>query len=135
MSQPARELRGGSGATARAGSHSRARVIAAAARRFAVLLLLVGAGSAGLGALIAFATDTSARRGTALGLYAVGAFCALIGAGLALRNSLQRGGPGGFTVEAREAPAVDRELAGILIALGLLLLVFGIAIDPRAQLV
>ena len=108
-------------------------MIAAAARRFAVLLLLVGAGSAGLGALIALATDTSARRGTALGLYAVGAFCALIGAGLALRNSLQRGGPGGFTVEAREAPAVDRELAGILIALGLLLLVCLLYTSPSPR--
>lgn len=110
-------------------------MITAAARRFAVLLVLVGAGSAGPGALIAFATDTSARRGVALGLYAVGAFCALIGAGLALRNSLQRGGPGGLAVAGKEAPAADRELAGILLALGLLLLVVGIAIDPSAQLV
>jgi hypothetical protein len=109
-------------------------VIGAAARRFAVLFLTVGTGSLAVGSLIAWASGASPRRGATVSLYAVGALCTVIGAGIALRNSLQRGGPGGLTVERTET-AADRELAGVLIVLGILLLVVGIAIDSRARLV
>ena len=110
-------------------------MIAAAARRFAVILLTVGIGAGAIGSLLGVVTGTSARRGAALGLYAVGAFCTVMGAGLVVRNSLQLRRPGGITTESTEPPVVDRELAGTLIALGLLLVVVGIAIDPRAELV
>lgn len=110
-------------------------MIGAAARRFAVLLLTVGTGSLALGSLIGLASGASPRRGAAVSLYAVGALCTIVGAGIALRNSLQRGGPGASTVERTETPTVDRELAGVLIVLGILLLVVGIAIDTRARLV
>jgi hypothetical protein len=110
-------------------------VIAAAARRFGVLLLTVGVGTAVVGSLLGLVTGGSARRGAALGLYAVGAFCTVMGAGLVVRNSLQLWRPGGLDPESTEPPVVDRELAGLLIALGLVLVVAGIAVDPRAELV
>lgn len=109
-------------------------MIAAAARRFAVLFLTVGTASVAVGSLIGLVSGGSARRGAAVSLYAVGAFCAVIGAGLAFRNPLQRGAPGGLAARGTET-RVDRELAGLLIVLGVLLVVVGIAIDSRAQLV
>ena len=65
----------------------------------------------------------------------VGAFCTVIGAALSLRNALSRGGPAGPAGGEPEPPAVDRELAGVLILLGLVLLLAGVAIDERARLV
>jgi hypothetical protein len=59
----------------------------------------------------------------------------VMGAGVAFRNSLQRRTGGGASAEPTETTVVDRELAGILIVLGLLLLVVGIAVDTRAELV
>jgi hypothetical protein len=109
-------------------------VIVAAARRFTILFFVLGFGTVGLGAFFALATGTSARRGAVVGLYAVGAFCALIGAGLALRNPLQGLRRGETAAEPTEAPALDRELAGLLIVLGVLFVVVGIAIDPNARL-
>jgi hypothetical protein len=110
-------------------------VIAAAARRFAILALTLGLGTVAIGALLGLACGGSARRGAAVGLYAVGALCTVVGAGVAFRNSLQRLRPGQADAERTETSLVDRELAGVLIILGLLLVVVGIAIDPRAQLV
>jgi hypothetical protein len=110
-------------------------VIAAAARRFTILALTLGLGTVAIGALLSLASGGSARRGAAVGLYAVGALCTVVGAGVAFRNSLQRLRPGQTDGERTETSVVDRELAGVLIILGLLLVVVGIAIDPRAQLV
>lgn len=110
-------------------------MIAAAARRFALFVAGAGLGSVMLGLLLALATGSSARRGVALGLYSVGALCTVLGAGVAFRNSLQRRSPGGTSVEPTETTVVDRELAGVLIVLGVLLLVLGVAVDPRAELV
>lgn len=110
-------------------------MIVAAARRFALLLLALGVGAAAIGSLLGFVAGTSARRGAVIGLYAVGAFCTVMGAGLVVRNSFQLRRPGGTTAESVEPPVVDRELAGTLIALGLLLVGAGIAIDPSAELV
>jgi hypothetical protein len=109
-------------------------VIAAAARRFAVFVVGAGLGSIALGLLLALVTGSSARRGAALGLYSVGALCTVLGVGVAFRNSLQRRTGGDASVEAPETTVVDRELAAILIVLGLLLLVLGVAVDPQAEL-
>lgn len=88
-----------------------------------------------LGLLLALATGSSARRGMALGFYSVGAICTILGVGVAFRNSLQRRASGEPAVEPVETTVVDRELAGILIVLGLLLLALGVAVDPNAELV
>jgi hypothetical protein len=110
-------------------------VILAAARRFAVLITAVGLGGIALGSVFAVATGSSVRRGAALGLYSVGALCIVMGVGVAFRNSLQRSTGGAASAEPTETAVVDRELAGILIVLGLLLLVVGVAVDTRAELV
>ena len=59
----------------------------------------------------------------------------MVGVALAARNSLQRFHPGETVSERTETSFIDRELAGVLIVLGVLLVVLGIAIDARAQLV
>jgi hypothetical protein len=59
----------------------------------------------------------------------------VVGVALAARNSLQRFQPAETVSERTETSIVDRELAGVLIVLGVLLVVLGIAIDARAQLV
>ncbi len=125
----------GAGAARGAGFHGRPRVIGAAARRFTVILVALGVVAATVGSLIAVATGDSARRGAALGLYGVGAFCTVIGAGLVVRNTFQLLGPGAAAADRTDGPAADRELAGVLIVLGLVLVVVGIAVDPRARLV
>jgi hypothetical protein len=107
----------------------------AAARRFAVLVLGAGLGSIALGSVLALATGSSFRRGAALGLYSVGALCTVLGVAVAFRNSLQRRTGSEPSVEPTETTVVDRELAGVLIVLGLLLLVLGVAVDPQAELV
>ncbi len=109
-------------------------MIGAAARRFTVILVAVGVTAAAAGSLIGVATGDPARRGAALGLYGVGAFCTVIGAGLVVRNTFQQLGPGAAAADRAEAPAADRELAAVLIVLGLVLVVVGIAVDPRARL-
>jgi hypothetical protein len=110
-------------------------VIRAGLRRFAILAVALGLGTLVFGSLLGLATGSSARRGAAIGLYAVGAFCTVIGAGVAMRNAFQIRRPGTDRAEADEATGADRELAGILIVLGLLLVVAAVAIDNRAQLV
>lgn len=109
-------------------------MIGAAARRFTVILLAVGVLAAAGGSLLGVATGDSARRGAALGLYAVGAFCTVIGAGLVVRNTFQQLGPGAAARDRTEAPATDRELAGVLMVLGVVLVVVGVAVDPHAKL-
>ncbi|HEX2304168.1 MAG TPA: hypothetical protein VHH57_11140 [Gaiella sp.] len=110
-------------------------MIRAAARRFTILALVLGLGTVAIGSLLGLASGGSARRGAAVGLYAVGALCTVVGAGLVARNSLQRVRPGDDVAERTEKSVVDRELAGVLIVLGVLLVVVGIAIDSQAELV
>ena len=110
-------------------------MIPAAARRFTILALVLGIGTVAIGSLLGLATGGSARRGAAVGLYVVGALCTAVGAGLVARNSLQRLRPGDDVATRTETSIVDRELAGVLIVLGVLLVVVGIAIDSRAELV
>jgi hypothetical protein len=59
----------------------------------------------------------------------------VVGVALAARNSLQRFQPTETVSERTETSIVDRELAGVLVVLGVLLVLLGIAIDARAQLV
>ena len=110
-------------------------MIRAALRRFAILAITLGVSTVVVGSLLGLASGSSARRGAAIGLYAVGGFCTVIGAGVAMRNSFQIRRPGIDRADADEATVVDRELAGVLIVLGLLLVVAAVAIDNRAQLV
>ena len=110
-------------------------MILAAARRFAIIAVAAGLAGVLLGAVISLAADSPFRRGVALGLYSVGALCIVIGIGVAFRNSLERRFRGGAEIDASEPAAVDPELAGVLIALGLLLLVTGIGVDSRVSLI
>ena len=119
----------------RAGLHGRDRVIPAAARRLAILALTLTLGTISAGALLGVATGGSARRGAAVGLYAVGALCTVVGVALAAGTRSSDSTPAETVSERTETSVVDRELAGVLIVLGVLLVVLGIAIDARAQLV
>ena len=110
-------------------------MIVAAARRFALLLLAVGVGVGAIGSLLGLVSGTSASRGAAIGLYAVGALCTMSAPASSSGTRSSSGVRAEPPSESTEPPVVDRELAGVLIALGLLLVVAGIAIDPRAELV
>ena len=58
-------------------------MIPAAARRLAILALTLTLGTISAGALLGLATGGSARRGAAVGLYAVGGLCTVVGVALA----------------------------------------------------
>ena len=110
-------------------------MIVAAVRRLTILALVVGVATVTVGALVGLATGGSARRDGALGLYAVGALSTLVGIGVAGRNSLFYARPGATSTHRDQASAEARELAGLLIVLGVLLVVAAIALDPAADLV
>jgi uncharacterized membrane protein len=109
-------------------------VIWRAARRFAALLLLVGGGTVAVGAILGVVAGTSGQRGAAVGLYAVGGVSTVLGALLVTRNSVQLRRMSAESDDSEVAES-SRELAGILLALGIILVVLGIAVDPQARLI
>jgi hypothetical protein len=118
-------------------------MIAAATRRFLLLLGAIGGGAVaaglGLGALL----GASANRSASLGLYVAGSFLLVGGFLLGNRGPLRRDddGAGGLAYRRtlrRATPEEVREsvnMTVLLVLLGLVLLLLGAVIDSRYQLV
>jgi hypothetical protein len=119
-------------------------VLLAAARRFVVLLALLGGGTVVVAALAGAITGASLDRAVSLGLYATGSVLLLGGFLLGNRGPLRRvaaedDAPLTVGRALRRADAEElREsvnLTAVLITLGLVLLLTGVAIDSRIELV
>jgi hypothetical protein len=98
------------------------------------LALLTGAVAAV--AAVALLAGSSPERSVAIGLYALGAFLAIIGFALGSRNMFRPGDhpstdAGGDAFRIWET----REAAVVLIVIGLVLVVLGTAVDPNARLI
>jgi hypothetical protein len=110
-------------------------LIRAAARR-ALLPVAIIVGAVFVVAAVAVLAGSHVQRALALGLYAVGAFMAIVGFALGSR--------GLFRSVDRQRPETDggisvlwetTEAAALLIVVGLVLLIAGTAVDPHARLV
>ena len=117
-------------------------MLLAAARRFVVLLVLIGGGATVLALALGLLLGSSANRSLSLGLYLAGAFLLVGGFLLGNRGPLRRegeGGPGSFGRAVRRAsPEEVRDSVNItvlLVVLGFVLLALGAAIDARYELI
>ncbi len=110
-------------------------MIRAAARRAKLPVILLG-GVVVVFAGIAVLTGSSVQRGLSLGFYAVGSFLTVVGFALGTRNAFR-------SAESRNVHGQDRfadlwettEAAALLITMGLVLLVVGVAVDERVRLI
>jgi hypothetical protein len=85
---------------------------------------------------VALLAGSAPERALAIGLYALGAFLAVIGFALGSRNVFRAADPSSDRVGAdAERLWETREAAVVLIVIGLALLVLGTAVDPNARLV
>ncbi len=116
-------------------------MLLAAARRFVILLTLVGGGAVVLALAFGLLLGSSVNRSISLGLYLAGAFLLVGGFLLGNRGPLRRadeGAPGSFGRAVRRAsPDEMRESVNItvlLVVLGFVLLALGAAIDSRTEL-
>jgi hypothetical protein len=118
-------------------------VLRAAARRFLLLLALVGGASVLLGLAFGLLLGSSTNRSISLGLYLSGAFLLVGGFLLGNRGPMRRvgeaGGPMSFGRPLRRAtPDEVRDsvnMTVLLVLLGFILLVIAVAVDSRYELV
>jgi hypothetical protein len=125
--------------------------VGAAARRIAVLFGLAVVVIAGVSALIGLALGSSATRSAATGLYLVGCFLIVLGVFAGVRGPLRPAGEaedaepmggllgvGIFSKGIRQATSEEREdakaTAWLFLALGAVMVVVGIVVDPRTSL-
>jgi hypothetical protein len=117
-------------------------LLAAAARRFAVVLVAISAGTALISYLLGLATGSTANRSISLGFYVVGSF--LLVAGFFVGNR----GPARFMGEEHAGFFGPRRLrwasleertttlneSALLVSIGFVLLVVGLLVDDRAAM-
>jgi hypothetical protein len=118
-------------------------MLAAAARRFVVLLAALAVGTAVLALALGVLAGASADRSISLGFYIVGSFLLIGGFFVGNRGPLRSIGDQGLfsfwgrkgvrsaTPEERRA---ETNASAIYITVGLLLIVFGVAVDSRFTL-
>jgi hypothetical protein len=118
-------------------------VLRAAARRFLVLLVLVGAITVVCSLLLGLLVGAAATRSVSLGLYLVGAFFLLGGFLFGNRGPLRRAGESTATRSfsrplRRATPDEMRETVNstlLLVVVGMVLLIVAVTVDPRTDLV
>jgi hypothetical protein len=116
-------------------------VLAAAARRFAIVLGVISAGTALISYLLGLAVGSTADRSISLGFYVVGSFLLIAGFFVGNRGPARlRGEEHGGLLGPRRlrwASLEERTSAlnesALLIAIGFVLLVFGLLVDDRAR--
>ena len=123
----------------------------AAARRIVLLFGLATIAIAAVSALVGLALGSSANRSAATGLYLVGCFLIVLGVFAGVRGPLRPAGDaedaepmggllgvGIFSKGIRSATSDERDdarsTAWLFLALGLVMVVVGIAVDPRNSL-
>ena|SRR5215213_4635614 len=125
---------------------SKARLLGAAARRFASVLLLVVAGTAALSLLLGLALGAGVSRSLSLGFYLVGSFALISGFFVGNRGPVRVKGDTGFGMfgifrdrRLRWASGSEQveslSLSFVFVALGIVLIILGVAADTRYTLV
>lgn len=119
-------------------------MLVGALRRFLVLLGVACGVTVTVSALLALAADAALLRAVSLGLYLMGSFLLIAGFFVGNRTALRAdanpedGARGVFNRRIRTATGQERSEAiatsGLLIALGVALLVFGVLADSRHDL-
>ena len=117
----------------------------AAARRFAIMLLVVSTGIVVISYLLGLALGSAADRSISLGFYVVGAFLAFAGFFVGNRGPIRAmgedssGGGWRFGRGLRRASTEEQQesvaVGGLLAVLGFVLLAIGVAVDSRYQLI
>ena len=118
-------------------------MLLAAFRRFAVLLIGVGAGTVVLSVAVGALVGYSVGRSIAIGLYIVGSLFLLFGFFIGNRGPFRTRGdePFGFFAprSIRGATLEERHesinSSALLVAIGLVMIVLGLAVDPAHRLV
>jgi len=122
-------------------------MIAAALRRFAILLVGVAAGTALASLVIGLALGAGVSRSVSVGYYSVGSFVLLFGFLAGNRGPVrQKGETGGFGIlmpmpgrMLRWASMSEQEesinLSAVFVVVGLALILLGVATDSRNSLV
>jgi hypothetical protein len=120
---------------------SRASVLAAAARRFAVLLGGIAGVTVVVAALLGLVLGAAVNRSVSLGLYGVGSFLLLAGFFFGSRGPVRLGdgtepGAGGRRVywASRDERLQGVNESAIYVSLGFVLIVIGLAVDARVRL-
>lgn len=83
-------------------------------------------------AAVALLAGSAPERAVAIGLYALGAFLAVIGFALGSRNMFR---PGDHSSADADRLWETREVTVVLIVIGLVLVILGTAVDPNARLI
>jgi len=126
--------------------------VRAAARRIALLFGIATIGIAVVSAAIALAFGSGAARGASTGLYLVGCFLIVLGVFAGVRGPLRPAGSeeegdalgsllgvGIFSKGVRSATSDERAdaraTAWLFLAMGLTMILVGMALDPRTSLV
>jgi hypothetical protein len=115
----------------------------AAARRFALLLGAIAAGTTLLSYVLGLAAGSTVRRSISLGFYIVGSFLLVVGFFIGNRGPARSKGEehGGFFGPRRVRWASPDERAttlnesAVFITIGFVLIVIGLLVDDRASLV
>ena len=121
-------------------------MLAAALRRFVILLVITAAGTAALAAAIGLLLGASVSRSISLGFYGLGSFLLISGFFFGNRGPVRvKGDPGlglfGMFTNRRirwasgSEQAESLSLSFIFVALGVFLIVLGVVADTRYKLV
>ena len=121
---------------------TRGATLQAALRRFAELLVGVSLLIVAVSAVVGLAVGSSLGRSSSVGFYVIGSVLLVGGFFVGNRGPLRARGDGGWLIfrprEVRRATPAEREealnMSAILVVLGLVLIAFGIAADPRQRL-
>jgi len=118
-------------------------MLAAAARRFLLLLVGVAFGTTAVSLVLGLAAGSSLDRAVSLGFYLVGSFLLIAGFFVGNRGPVRPRGPGALPFIGprlmRWATAEEREQtineSAVFVVLGLALLVIAVLIDSRYRLI
>lgn len=116
----------------------------AAARRFGTMLLAVGGATAVIAALLGLLVGTSLSRAVSLGFYTVGSFFVIVGFFVGNRGPIRAHGDdaallGVFPLRRRWADAEEHAEtindSALFVSLGFVLILLGVAVDTRYELI
>jgi hypothetical protein len=114
-------------------------VIVRGLKRLAVIFLTMTGATALLSLAVGLAAGSSVLRALSVGFMLTGSFVFCVGAAITMRGPLrpthrEDGSRSGVRVAPPEELTEGLHLSAIMIGLGLFLVLFGIAVDPRTRL-
>jgi hypothetical protein len=114
-------------------------VIVRGLKRLALIFLTLTGVTTALSLTVGLVAGVSAVRALSVGFLLTGSFVFCVGAAISLRGPLRAthredGSRSGVRVAPPDEVSEGVHLAALMIGLGLFLVVFGIAVDPRTQL-